>query len=136
MDYITPQEEELGKAHGWYSHFILPANAGQRRVNYHTHGLLEHYGHLDFQFVLPLDPNILHALATKLVNRVKVGERFTAGMRVSGVVENYDVLLMKTTETQRDSHVVLRVILPDRNGNIDKGDLDALFAAQFEALPN
>jgi hypothetical protein len=135
MDYITPHEEELGKAHGWYSHFILPENTAQRWVNYHTHGLPEHYGHLDFQFVLPIDPNILHALATKLVDRVTRGERFAAGMRVSGVMEDYDVFLMKTAETRRDNRVVLRVILPDRNGNIDKADLNGIFAAQFEELP-
>jgi hypothetical protein len=136
MEYITPQEEELRKAHGWYSHFILPEDSGQSWVNYHTHGLPEHYGHLDFQLVLPTDPNILHALATKLVDRVKGGERFAAGMRVSGIVEKYDVMLIEITETQNDNRYVLRVVLPDEDGNLTKATCRDIFAAQFQQLPD
>lgn len=121
---------------GWYSHLVFPENAEQKWLNYHTHGLPELYGQLDFQFVLPVDPQTLHRLAATLVERVKKGERFGANMRVRGVTENYDVLLFKTYESQTDNRQVLRVILPDKNGNVDKATLTGMFAAQFEELPN
>ncbi len=62
-------------------------------------------------------------------------ERFVASMRVSGVMENYDVLLIKTTEMQSDNRQVFRAILPDKHGNLDKANLSGIFAAQFEELP-
>jgi len=33
---------------GWFNHFVVSETDGERWVNYHTHGLPEHYGHLDF----------------------------------------------------------------------------------------
>lgn len=114
--------------YGWYSH-IVPEN--ERRCNYHTHGMGESFGHLDFQLVLPIDPAVLHGLATTLVNRVKGGERFESGMRVSRVVRNYDVLLVTARESGRP---VLRVILPDAAGNLEEGKLSGIFAAQYEDL--
>jgi len=86
---VSREEEEALKLHGWYSHFVLPENGGQNWVNYHTHGLPELYGHFDFQLVLPIEPAKLHKLAARLVERVKKGERFTAGMRVSGILDDY-----------------------------------------------
>lgn len=136
METVTPQEKEFLKSHGWYSHLVLPEEKGRTWVDYHTHGLPEHYGHLDFQFVLPIDGDLLHELATRLVDRVKKGERFTAGSRVSGIMQTHDVLLIETTETQSIRRKVLRVILPDKNGNLDRTLLSGLFAQQFLELPN
>ena len=136
MEDVSPQERGFLESHGWYSHFVFTAADRHRRVTYHTHGLPEHYGHLDFQLVLPLDVDALHALATTLVDRVKRGERFVAGMRVSGVIKKHDVLLVQTTETRSTPRSVLRVILPDTNGNLDRATLKGLFTAQFETLPD
>jgi hypothetical protein len=136
MEKTSPQEEEFLESHGWYSHFIIPEDNEQKWVNFHTHGLPELYGQLDFQFVLPIDHNTLHALTAKLVTRVIKGERFTAGMRVTGIVRKYDVLLVKTTETRSIKRQVLRVILPDKDGNLDKATTSGIFAAQFQELPD
>lgn len=135
MEMVSFQEKENLESHGWYSHFVVP-EAGQDWVNYHTHGLPEHYGHPDFQFVLPIDGNTLHALATKLVDRVKKGERFAGGQRVSGITQKHDVLLIETTETQSNRRRVLRVILPDESGVLDKASLTGMFASQFQELPD
>jgi len=136
MEAGTPHGEDALTSYGWYSHFVLPENGGQQWVNYHTHGLPELYGHLDFQLVLPIDRITLHALATKLVKRVQKGERFAPSMRVSGILDNHDILLAKTMETRSIDRPVLRVILPDKDGNLDKVHLRGIFAAQFQELPN
>jgi hypothetical protein len=130
-----PKKKEALALHGWYSHFVILENDRQDRVNYHTHGLAEHYGHLDFQLVLPIEPSSLHDLAARLVERVKKGERFVAGMRVSRILKNYDVLLVKMNETHRIERPILRVILPDKDGNLNKGSVSSMFATQFEELP-
>jgi hypothetical protein len=132
---ISPQEQEAFETQGWFSHFVLPTVDGQTWVNYHTHGLPEHYAHPDFQLLLPLDSKTLHTIAAKLVDRVKVGERFAAGARVSGITAKYDVLLIDTIESKNTPRKVLRVILPDKEGNVDKGSLSGLFAEQFQELP-
>jgi hypothetical protein len=134
METVSPQEKDFLESYGWYSHLVFSKDDGQLRANYHTHGLPEHFGHLDFQFVLPLHRDTLHALATTLVDRVKNGERFVTGMRVSGVVKRHDVLLVETAETQNIRRRVLRVILPDDDGNLDKATLNGIFAAQFQEL--
>ena len=135
MEMVSSQEKENLESYGWYSHFVVP-EGGQNWVNYHTHGLPEHYGHPDFQFALPVDGKTLHILATRLVNRVKKGERFAAGPRVSGIMQKHDVLLIETTETQSNRRRVLRVILPDNSGNLDEASLTGMFASQFQELPD
>jgi len=57
-------------------------------------------------------------------------------MRVSGVVKRHDVLLVETIETRNIKRRVLRVILPDDDGNLDKAALHVIFAAQFQELPD
>lgn len=133
---ISSEEKQALMLHGWYSHFVMRGNGCQDWVNYHTHGLAEHYGHLDFQLVLPIEPSSLHDLATRLVERVKKGERFVDGMRARGILKNYDVLLVKMSETRRIDRHVLRVILPDKDGNLNKGTVSGMFATQFEELPD
>ncbi len=135
MEDISPGEQENLESYGWFSHFVVGETDGNKWVNYHTHGLPEHYAHLDFQFVLPIDSYTLHALATMLVDRVKKGERFVSGMRVSGLMSKHDAFLIQTTETQSIPRSVLRVILPDKEGNLDRAMLKGIFAAQFQNLP-
>lgn len=125
LDALLEREQQLLQKYGWYSHFV-PEDA-----NYHTHGLSESSGHPDFQIIFPINPNGLHALAAKIVDRVKNGERFTDGMRVSGIVKDYEVLLVEAQEAGRQ---VLRIILPDKNGNLEESKLSGTFAAQFQDL--
>ena len=136
MEDVSPQEKAFLESHGWYSHFVFSRDDRHRWVNYHTHGLPEHYGHLDFQFVLPLEVDELHALASTLVDRVKKGERFVAGMRVGGLIKKHDVLLIQTTEAPSTPRSVLRIILPDKDGNLDRATLKGIFAEQFQELPD
>ena len=72
-----------------------------------------------------IDGQTLHALATLLADRVKKGEKFSAGVRVSGLMNKYDAFLIQTTETRRIPRSVLRVILPDKEGNVDRAKLRA-----------
>jgi hypothetical protein len=126
VEGVRNRQQALLDTHGWYSHILQQKGF----VNCHTHGL-DRFNHLDFQLVLPVDGNILQQLVTTLVDRVKAGEKFEAGMRVSGVVANYDVLLVAAKESEQNSRQVLRVILPDQQGNLDEERMNAFFASQY-----
>ena len=73
-----------------------------------SNGLPEHYAHPDFQIVLPLEGKTLHALAAKLVDRVKKGERFAPGARVSGITARYAVWLIDAIESENHNFFVDR----------------------------
>lgn len=98
------------------------------RTNVHTHGLAENHGHPDFQILINLSVNRAHRLLCDLAFRVKNGEVFKAGDRVPKVVKNYAVLLIDREEEGRR---VLRVILPDRAGNLEEDKIDCALVMQF-----
>lgn len=136
MEDVSPEEQEFLELHGWFSHVVVSPDHARTWVNYHTHGLPEHYGQLDFQVVLPINPELLHKIATKLVDRVQSGERFISGMRVTGLLASHEALLVRMTETRNSRHAVLRIVLPDKDGNLSRESLTGVFAAQFQELPD
>lgn len=80
--------------------------------NTHTHGL-EKYGHLDFQVVLAMPPELIGHLLNDLGLRVQAGEKFKDGDVIDDLLANgYLVRLIEVEETGRK---VLRLLLPDGN---------------------
>ena len=77
--------------------------------NAHTHGM-EKYGHLDFQMVLRLSPQMIGYTLNSLGDMVRSGRHFKAGDTVEELFENYKVRLDAFQECGR---TVLRVIIPD-----------------------
>jgi hypothetical protein len=69
------------------------------------------------------------------------GEKFSHGMRIVGLVESLDgvnkkrdVLLYETTETDRNPRKVLRIIIPDKEGNVDEAQLTGPYSNQYAPL--
>lgn len=104
-------EDEMMAKHGWYAHFVTDEDdQSPTGYNAHTHGL-EAKGHLNFQVVMPVRPEVAHGVMGTLARRVMDGERFEAGQEVSEVIQpGYTIKLMLARECDRD---VLRVIFPD-----------------------
>ncbi|MDP3899763.1 MAG: DUF4262 domain-containing protein [bacterium] len=126
--YIKQKQENAFKKYGWCAHFVTDY-FHENQVNYHTHGLPENFNHLDLQLVLPIDFSILHSLAVNLVNRIKSGESFRPNMRISDIVKSFNVTFIEAKENER---TVLRVILPDKHGNLDRKTIqDGIFKDQF-----
>ena len=116
--------------HGWFVHFVQDDPESPTRFNCHTHGLVEKDGHPDFQIVFPLPPPTLHGILSAIVERVKAGERFKAGQTVERVVGNgYEIKLVAAEEGGR---AILRLIIPDRDGNLDVESLGGVFRDQYE----
>jgi hypothetical protein len=113
--------------YGFYVHFIhdhIPQD-------YHTHGLVESFNHLDVQIVLSIPNDIAMYILHSFVALLKKGDRFRDGDIVKGILANdYDIKLWQTVETGRP---VLRMLLPDKSGRFpDDSDCSLRFKNQFE----
>lgn len=126
------QQEQMQKC-GWFTHYVFDDGSGQLKlhngVDFHTHGMDETYHHLDFQIVFPISEKIVNSIFWGFADLLKEGNQFASGDRVSGIIKNYDVLLL---EVENGGRRVLRIILPDVDGNLEEKDLKGVYAAQYE----
>jgi hypothetical protein len=110
------------KEHGWYMHYI--------EDNYHTHHVLESFGHPDFQTVMNMTEETISGILSNFVDRVKDGEKFSAGQIVEGIADNgYKIKLVGAIE---DGRPVLRLIIPEANGNLDEDKMTPDYRRQYE----
>lgn len=115
-EYYAWEAEQIEK-YGWYAHFVFDAhNATGHDI--HTHGLPAKYGHPDLQIVIPLPEDVALGIFWAVVHKIEDGAMFFPGMRASEIVKGYDVKFVMAKECDRD---VLRIILPDKEGGLDRG---------------
>jgi 5'(3')-deoxyribonucleotidase len=126
IDRIKEKEQVLLNEYGFYIHLV--ADDSYDSVNAHTHGLFEKYNHLDFQIVLNLHPNIISSIMHNLIDLVKKGERFHDEQEVGSIIQNFNIKLIETFESGRK---VLRIILPDQKGDLNKDTMEELYAKQY-----
>ena len=128
------------KAHEWIIHYVNdkicaccnPEHShiyeAPTKINAHTHGLWQ-YNHFDFQIVLPLPLNTVGGILNDLSERVQKGEKMSPGMILANIIFNFDITFRKATEEGRE---VLRVILPDQEGNLAEDKIHADYKFQYE----
>jgi Domain of unknown function (DUF4262) len=129
---IQARDADLLKRYGWLAHIVTDDPASPTGFNWHTHGLQERYDHRDFQIVCPLLPNVAHQIGATLADRVKAGETFGSGQKLAQILRGE--MLIKLIAATECGRPVLRVILPDRAGKLDLGEIDEQFARQYEDL--
>ncbi len=116
--------------YGWICHFVATGDEQTSTgFNAHTHGLQENHQHADFQIVIPLPEKVAHAIFITLADRVKAGEKFAAGQKLDEVIQQMQVKLIDAVECGR---AVLRVILPDKAGKLDLGEIADPYATQYD----
>jgi hypothetical protein len=108
---------------GYVVHYVYAGHPAGASV--HTHGLPQ-----DFELVLPLPPEVAAGVLAELARRVLLGERFTDGQEVPGVILRHLVRLVAARESGRK---VLRVILPDRLGELEPEHMLEPFRRQYDA---
>ena len=106
--------EEMLKKHGWFIHGNYEDMAFPYSVNIHTHGL-ESMGHLDLQICFPLALDEAHVVIMTIVHMIRNGKSFTPGIQYPDIINKYKI---EFGESKEDGRVVLRVIFPDKYGNI------------------
>ena len=122
---------EKMKKHGWIVHFVPDDEQSPTGTNIHTHGLQENFGHPDFQLIVPLPQKMAHNILINLADRVKAGEVFTDGQVVTGVIRGFEVKMVTATETGR---VVLRVVIPAKDGKLDREEMSEPWVKQYADL--
>lgn len=129
-DVMRAWERKMLDEYGWFIHYVpgddpLPLNA-------HTHGLEDKFeGALNLQIVAPLTQEVTGLILHALVKRMGDGDFPEPGKRMSHIIQRYDVTFAKAIENER---VVLRVILPDKEGNLDPPDIGGGFQLQYEGV--
>lgn len=124
--------EKCMKKYGFYTHFVIDGDFenSPSGVNHHTHGIPHSAGHSDFQITVPLDPEVVNGIFHNLYKRVMDGEVFAAGDIVHDIIGND--LEITFIEAEENGRTVLRVILPDPAGNLDKSKMQKKWkAAQY-----
>ncbi len=120
-------EIKATEKYGWYTHYVMGAE-NLTGFDAHTHGLEKKYGHPDFQIVIALPISTLRNIFWTFVNRIKEGERFEHGQKYDKIIANMPVQLAWTRTGGRR---LLRVVLPDRSGNVAIGLISGDFALQW-----
>lgn len=116
IEAILAKQEEFLKQHGWYTHFVF-GDINNKTINVHTHGL-ENFQHENFQIVLNLPQAVCQNILKNFVDRVKDGEKFKSDDVVENIIKSpYKVRLTTAVESGRN---VLRIILPDKDGNLSQ----------------
>lgn len=110
-------EFDMMEKQGYYVHAVEDA-VFPTGYNIHTHGILETFSHPDIQIVMPLDHKTASGVLASAVKIIKDGNMFESGKKYSKILNGYDVTFFETKDGGRN---ILRMILPDVKGNLDKG---------------
>lgn len=117
------------ETYGWFAHYVGDDDATPFGANFHTHGVPHSFGHKDLQIVFPLPQRVTHTLLTNAVEQIKKGVVFHHGDEVEGIVRNYKVRFVEAVENSR---AVLRMIIPDKDGNLHESNMTGEFGRQYE----
>lgn len=131
MEAYLKKEAELIEKVGWYAHLVGGYPDG--RINAHTHNIKERFGHDDLQIVIELPTETINGIFHGVVSKIKDGISFKDGDKVYGIIKELPVGFFLTKDGSRD---VLRIILPDVNGVVEKDEMKDGFEVQFEELKN
>jgi hypothetical protein len=78
-----------------------------------------------------MDPKIAHGIFINIIERVKDGEVFVAQEIVSEIIGNdLEIKLIDSIENNRK---VLRIIVPDKYGNLEQDQMEEPFDLQYES---
>ncbi|MBU1248826.1 MAG: DUF4262 domain-containing protein [Proteobacteria bacterium] len=131
MQELDEQSAQLIHRYGWYAHYVLPKVAGEMG-DYHTHGVVESFAHLNFQVTLPIEPKEVHSTFHRVINLVKEGVTFTDGLISDEIIRDMPVKFVETTDVFGER--VLRIILPDHNGLVEGADMEPFYQKQYPDL--
>lgn len=134
-------ERESFTKYGWYIHFVHETvedvmclvseedvntnSVGPMGANYHTHGLPNRFGHPDIQIVWPMKPETAHGLFHCAVKVIEKNGPLVPFEPIEGICGGgYAPIFVPAWEcdTPQCTRQVLRMILPDVDGNLTPGE--------------
>jgi len=123
-------EEEKIRKHGWFAHFMVDG-LPNGMADIHTHGIAETFGHPDLQLTVNIGERNAMGIFHALVRRIRGGEVLRVGVDYEDIARGYRT---KFTHAGEDGRPVLRLIVPDVAGTLERETMDLMFAKQYECL--
>lgn len=125
LEKLNKYFDALNK-YGWVINYVIDG----RKRNIHTSGLINKYGHLELQIVLPIKPSLVKNIIWGMVRMIENGKRFEHGKCYFNIPYVHRVKICKTS-----SDDMLRVILPDNDGYLHYNCMkDEVFKNQYNDL--
>ena len=122
-------EMEMLASFGWYSHLVEDQHI-ETGMNFHTHGLDLSWDHPDIQIVVPY-PDVCKEVANCVVHNIKNGVKYEAGGIYNDIIKDRRVKFVNARENKR---IVLRIIFPDTNGNLERFNMAEPFSDQYGGI--
>lgn len=132
QEEIQAWEQDCLEKCGWYTHYVFDDKGFPGGANNHTHGLVESFGLPDLQICFPIPGDICHGILWAAVKVMQDGVEFEKGKEYEDILHDYKVMFTPATESGRD---VMRMILPDKDGNLKREEIAEPFKRQWFA-PN
>jgi Domain of unknown function (DUF4262) len=142
MNYDSPEERERAiqrkrdehhrenmARYGWYANYVPNHPESPTGVSTHTYGLDESWHHPNIQIVVPMPPKMAHGILIQLAEMVASGRKFEPGVKYDDIMEDLPVMFAWADESGRR---VLRAILADKEGGIERGKIKAPYSKQWE----
>lgn len=101
-------DNRMWQKHGFYIH-LEKNNKDNKKLNYHTHGILHSRGHADFLIIQPIDPTLAKMTFIELVDMLDQGLIITEGMIIGDFLG--DLTLEFSKPKNNDNGMVLQVIV-------------------------
>lgn len=108
---MDKQKSDMEK-YGWVVHYVHATAPGEA-FSYHTHGVLESFGHPDLEITLPLEPKMVHPIICDMVEQIKEGRKFEAGNKYDKVLRGF---MVKAIVASDEGRPLIRILLPDPKG--------------------
>lgn len=120
-------EKDMISKQGFFCHMVFPESENDL-ANYHTHGLPQSSDHPDIQVVIALSKDQYGPIIHGVYEKIKDGTKFEVGIQYDEIIRNMPVEFIWAVESGRD---VLRMILPDTNGNTSKETIGLSYGQQW-----
>ena len=127
---VRAWEEKQVRKRGWFVHFIVDG-LPNGMANIHTHGIAETFGHPDLQLTVNIGERNVMGIFHALVKRIRGGEVLRVGFDYGDIAQGYRTRFIHAVEGGRP---VLRLIVPDVAGILERETMDLMFAKQYECL--
>ena len=127
IEAFQKKRNENLKKYGWVIDMVMGEDS-------HTHGLVENMEHTDLQIILNLQPELIQYLMSEVVSRIKKGAKFKSKERLAGILADpkMEIEFLEVMDVCRERKL-LRIIIPDPQGNLDPKTMDEAYKVQFNA---
>lgn len=133
FEELARMERASMEKYGWYAHIVNDYEGAPFKFNLHTHGMMESFGHTDFEIVLPMDPHVLMDILHNIAGRIKDGEKFVSGKRYT-LTNEHSSLPVEFAESTENGRPVLRLILPDEDFSTNRANMKHPYVHQWEGI--